>query len=125
MNISKGKQNRPVRALVYGPEGVGKSLFAAKWPAPLFVDCENGTRLLDVERTERPASWSMLKFIVEELSKESYVNIMAQYRPCFKAHEYEELNRRPSSIEYSQVLDFARKLGLHRGFSSNTCLNEL
>jgi putative pyruvate formate lyase activating enzyme len=61
-------------------------------------------------------SRKILEFIRNEISKESYVNIMAQYRPSGKANEYEELSRRPSSNEFSDVVTYARKLGLHRGF---------
>lgn len=61
-------------------------------------------------------SKQVLRFISEDLSKESYVNIMAQYRPCGRAFEYKELNRRPTSGEYRRVIDQAKKLGLHRGF---------
>jgi len=57
----------------------------------------------------------ILEFITEEVSKDCYVNIMAQYRPCGKASEYEELSRRPTHGEYLRVVEFARKLGLYRG----------
>jgi putative pyruvate formate lyase activating enzyme len=60
-------------------------------------------------------SEKVLEFISEELSKKCYVNIMAQYRPCGRAYEYEELGRRPTSTEYHKVVDYARKLGLTRG----------
>jgi putative pyruvate formate lyase activating enzyme len=63
-------------------------------------------------------SGKVLEFAAE-LSKESYVNIMAQYRPCGRAYEHEELSRRPTSTEYFRVVDYARKLGLHRGFSAH------
>ena len=62
-------------------------------------------------------SEKVLEFIARELSKECYVNIMDQYRPCGRAYEYEELSRTPTSIEYIKVIDYARRLGLHRGFS--------
>jgi putative pyruvate formate lyase activating enzyme len=62
-------------------------------------------------------SEKVLEFIAEELSKECYVNIMAQYRPCGRAYEYEELSRRPSSIEYFKVIDYAKNLRLHRSFN--------
>lgn len=62
-------------------------------------------------------SEKVLEFIAEELSKECYVNIMAQYRPCGRAYEYEELSRRPSSIEYFKVIDYAKNLRLHRSLS--------
>ncbi|MGA2683241.1 MAG: radical SAM protein [Candidatus Bathyarchaeia archaeon] len=63
-------------------------------------------------------SEKVLEFAAE-LSKESYVNIMAQYRPCGKAYEHEKLSRRPSRTEYFRVVDYAKKLGLHRGFRAH------
>jgi putative pyruvate formate lyase activating enzyme len=58
----------------------------------------------------------VLKFIAEELSRESYVNIMAQYRPCYRADEVPTLMRPPRWEEIEKVKDAARTLGLHRGF---------
>ena len=53
-----------------------------------------------------------------EISKESYVNIMLQYRPIYKAytHEYKELNREIKMSEYREAIDIVKKWGLHRGF---------
>lgn len=61
-------------------------------------------------------SKAVLDFIVNEISKESYVNIMDQYRPAYLAHNYEEINRCISSDEYYEVIEYAKKIGLHRGF---------
>jgi putative pyruvate formate lyase activating enzyme len=58
----------------------------------------------------------VLKFIAEELSQDSYVNIMAQYRPCYRADEIAALMRPPTWEEIEKVKDVARALGLHRGF---------
>lgn len=58
--ISKGKKQVPVRAVIYGSEGVGKSTLAAQMPEPLFIDIEDGTAQLDVMRIDTPTSWSML-----------------------------------------------------------------
>lgn len=63
-------------------------------------------------------SEKVLEFIAGELSKECYVNVMDQYRPSGKAYEYKELSRRPTSTEYFRIVDYARKLGLHRGLST-------
>ena len=51
MNVTKGRQERPWRIILSGTNGVGKSTWAAAMPKPLFIDLENGTHHLDVERT--------------------------------------------------------------------------
>ena len=61
-------------------------------------------------------SVEVFKFVATELSKESYVNIMLQYRPMYKAYEYKELNRGIKMSEYQEALDSAKAWGLHRGF---------
>ncbi len=61
-------------------------------------------------------AFKILDFVSHRLSKDSYVNIMAQYHPCYKAEDYSELTRRITYKEYNQVAEYARGLGLHRGF---------
>ena len=61
-------------------------------------------------------SEEILRFLAEEISPHTYVNIMRQYRPAFKASEFSELNRRPAGVEFQKVFEKARELGLHRGF---------
>ena len=61
MEISRGKIGGAQKVVLYGPEGIGKSTFAAQLPQPLFIDTEGGTRHLDVQRfVERPSSWTLL-----------------------------------------------------------------
>lgn len=61
-------------------------------------------------------SRNVLRFIAEELSTDTYVNIMAQYHPHHRAEEYQGANRRPTSAELNDAWVYARGLGLHRGF---------
>ncbi|MFC2133383.1 radical SAM protein [Bacteroidota bacterium] len=61
-------------------------------------------------------SIKILDFIANELSVDSYVNIMDQYRPAYLAHNYEELNRPISSDEFYEVISYAKRIGFHRGF---------
>jgi len=61
-------------------------------------------------------SLHVLEFIANEISRESYVNIMPQYRPAYRALEFEDIDRAVYIEEYYNVLDMARGLGLHRGF---------
>lgn len=60
LNIISGKTTGALKVVVYGPEGIGKSTLAARFPRPLFIDTEGSTRHMDVRRTERPTSWAML-----------------------------------------------------------------
>ena len=60
MVISKGKVNKGVKFLVYGPEGIGKSTFVSKIPGIVFIDTEGSTSELDVSRLPVPTSWQML-----------------------------------------------------------------
>lgn len=55
-----GVMQTALRLFVYGPEGIGKSTFAAELPDPVFIDVESGTNQLPVARTPRPTSWAML-----------------------------------------------------------------
>ena len=58
--VTSGVIPSPVKVVLYGPEGIGKSTFASKFPAPVFIDTESGTKRLNVARlpapTGRPAS---------------------------------------------------------------------
>jgi putative pyruvate formate lyase activating enzyme len=56
----------------------------------------------------------VMRFIARELSVDSYVNVMVQYRPENKAHRYPELSRRITLGEYEEALRLAREQGLHR-----------
>lgn len=61
-------------------------------------------------------SEKVLDFVADEISKNTYINIMDQYHPAYKANDYPALNRRIKSDEYQKVLDYAMLKGLHRGF---------
>ena len=56
----------------------------------------------------------IVRFISENLSANTYLNLMDQYRPAFKAHNYPELNRRLTNQEYQSAVDAAVKAGLKR-----------
>ena len=55
-----------------------------------------------------------LKFVAENLSKNTYLNPMRQYRPEYKAFDYPKIARRITRKEYEEVLNWAKKYGLHR-----------
>lgn len=67
--ITRGKQTKALKVLIYGVEGVGKTTLAAQFPDPLFIDCEGGTDNFDVARFQRPTSWEMLLQEVEQVKQ--------------------------------------------------------
>ena len=60
MKIISGKIKRAQKVVIYGPEGIGKTTLASKFPDPLFIDTESGTCHLDVKRFESIKSFSDL-----------------------------------------------------------------
>jgi putative pyruvate formate lyase activating enzyme len=56
----------------------------------------------------------IVRFLAEEISTNTYLNLMDQYRPCFNAHQYPPLNRRLTSDEYNEALKMTQDAGLNR-----------
>lgn len=54
----------------------------------------------------------VLEFIAEEISKDTFVNIISQYYPAHKSFAFPELSRRISRKEYNDAVGYAEKLGL-------------
>lgn len=71
-SIQRGRVERPVRTLVYGLEGVGKTTFAASSPAPIFIGAEDGTGQLDVARFPSPSAWSDVLDAIDSLTVEKH-----------------------------------------------------
>lgn len=61
MEIVRGVIGGPKKVLIYGPEGIGKSTFASKFPDPVFIDTEGSTKEMDVARLPEPSSWTRIK----------------------------------------------------------------
>lgn len=56
----------------------------------------------------------LMEFISQEISPHTYVNIMAQYRPAYRASCHPAINRPPTREEYRGAVEAARKAGLYR-----------
>jgi len=73
LNIIKGRVDGAKRVIIYGPEGIGKSTLASKFPAPLFLDTEDGSGELDVDRVPC-LDWRAIESAVR--------NFPAGYKTC-------------------------------------------
>jgi putative pyruvate formate lyase activating enzyme len=58
-------------------------------------------------------SEEIMQFLAN-LSSDTYVNVMAQYRPCYRAGEVREISRRLTVAEYRTAVQAALDAGLHR-----------
>lgn len=59
-------------------------------------------------------SEKVIAFLAEEISKDTYLNIMAQYHPAYKAHKTPVLDRRITPEEYQAAIILAKEYGLSR-----------
>lgn len=71
-NIVKGRVAKPIRILLYGVEGIGKSTFGAASPSPIFIGSEDGTSELDVARFPQPQKWEEALDAIHQLTVEAH-----------------------------------------------------
>ena len=57
-----------------------------------------------------------LKWIKENLGKDTYVSVMAQYFPCYKAKNDKDIGRKITEEEYNKIFQYFNSLGLHNGY---------
>jgi len=67
IQIIAGKIKSAQKVVIYGPEGIGKSTFAASFPEALFIDTEGSTTHMNVARTQTPTSWAMLFELIKDI----------------------------------------------------------
>jgi hypothetical protein len=72
LNILTGRIARPQKAVIFGPEGIGKSTLAAQFPSPVFLDTEGGTHHLDAARLPAPKSWADVVATIAALATEAH-----------------------------------------------------
>ncbi len=72
MQFINGIQPRPERCVIYGHEGIGKTTLGSMMPNPVFIDIENSSDHLNVRRTPKPESWTMLLSLIDDLIQNNY-----------------------------------------------------
>lgn len=119
------KYSDPETALKYSnakdyPHTVKTAIKEMHWQVGDLVIDEKGIALrgLLVRHLVLPegiaGTGEVVRFIAEEVSRNTYLNIMDQYHPCYKAFEYPSLSRRITDSEYSEAINMARDAGLKR-----------
>ncbi len=59
-------------------------------------------------------SEAVARFLAGEVSRDTYVNVMDQYRPCLRVWSEPPLDRRITPQEYAEALSTFREAGIHR-----------
>ncbi len=93
------EMHRQVGDLVIGPDGIARRGLLVR-----HLVLPN-----DLAGTEK-----VVRFLAEDISPDTYVNVMGQYRPCHEAPDHPALARRPTAAEMAHALDAARRVGLRR-----------
>jgi len=101
------EMNRQVGPLRFGPDGLARRGILVR-------------HLVMPDQGEEAAA--IFRWLVEEVSADTYVNIMGQYRPDYRVgtadksghKKYEEINRNPEDFELARAYQAARKAGLYR-----------
>jgi len=118
------KYNDPATAAIYSdgtldyPEVARRALIGMNRQVGVARPERNGViyRGLMIRHLVMPGdiggSLDAMHWIAGNLPASTYVNIMLQYRPAFRASEYPEINRPVSREEYARVVDEARRSGL-------------
>jgi len=79
---------------------------------------EVATRGLLVRHLVMPSNTAgteaIMAFVANEISPNTYINVMDQYRPCGHAHKDAFINRRLTAREFREALDAAKRAGLKR-----------
>ncbi|XHR30531.1 MAG: ATP-binding protein [Chthoniobacteraceae bacterium] len=70
--LQTGRIQRPQKAVIYGPEGIGKSTLASQFPSPVFLDTEGGSHHLDIVRLLAPKSWEEVTSAITALGSEAH-----------------------------------------------------
>ena len=65
MVFERGKKDKALKIVIYGPEGIGKGTFASKFPGAVFIDTEGSTNQMDVIRMPQIASYADLLMQVD------------------------------------------------------------
>lgn len=58
----------------------------------------------------------IMQFIAKELSPDTYISLMSQYLPCYKANSFDEISRRITRQEYAAAKQAMEKYGLYNGW---------
>lgn len=70
--VTRGVMAQPVRVVIYGGGGIGKSTFGSEAPSPIFLGPEDGSALLNVARFPQPENWTDVRDAIATLRTDTH-----------------------------------------------------
>lgn len=120
MNIVKGKTKpKGLRVVIYGVHGIGKTTLATKLPGALFLDFEDGTHGLEVDKlaaSDLPKSYDGMKGLVAELKRDhnGYERVVIDTADKFEQNLATELAKEKKVEDIFAVNDYGRTIAVHK-----------
>ena len=120
MTIVKGKTKpKGLRVVIYGVHGIGKTTLAAKLPGALFLDFEDGTHGLEVDKVasaDLQKSYDGMKGLVSELKRDhqGYERLVIDTADKFEQNLATELAREKKVEDIFAVNDYGRTIAVHK-----------
>ena len=71
-SVTRGKQVRPPRVVVYGAEGIGKTTFGANCPKPILIPCEDGAAHVEGDKFPLIGSYDQFVGAIASLVQEDH-----------------------------------------------------
>lgn len=111
--ITNGKIETAKKVVIYGPEGIGKSTLASRFPNPVFIDTEGSTKELEVARYPSPKSWNdVLSFVDDAITEKAFKTLVIDTADwteqfCFDAVCFEQNVKGIEGIGYGKGYVFA------------------
>ena len=118
--IIKGKTKpKGLRVVIYGVHGIGKTTLAAKLPGALFLDFEDGTHGLEVDKVasaDLPKSYDGMKGLVSELKRDhqGYERLVIDTADKFEQNLATELAKEKKVEDIFAVNDYGRTIAVHK-----------
>ncbi len=112
-SIKKGRLEEPIRAVIYGKDGVGKTGLASEAPKTIFICAEQGTAQYDVARFPQPDKFSDILQMVNWLLEKDRgyetltIDTIDWLEPMLHKQCEEELGKPLSKIGYNKGYDYA------------------
>jgi hypothetical protein len=115
-SVVKGRQDKPMRVLLYGVEGIGKSTFAANAPSPIFIPVEDGTAHLDVARFPKPSTWAEVIEAIDEIgaSEHDFRTVVVDTLDALEALCWAHVVTKAASPKVKSIEDF----GYGKGYTA-------